>query len=270
MLRRIGRELASQPRFLMQRAGEELNVTTPAGRWSEKLASMYVRLFGVPEIGVYVRINEVLDRLPRDVGRVVDLGCGPGMLLGAVHSSHRYRELVGIEIDPAAAEIARETHRYARILVGDVCRDDFSAIGEFDYAISIDVLEHLAEDEIARFIDQAHRLLRSGGSFIVHVPAINQRRHFRRFQDWAHHDHEREGFTGPNLAQLLSDGGFNVVETHGTFGWYGALAWETNMLFAGKPIQALAYPPLMLLAQGDAMVKSARYNGVLVVAQKSK
>lgn len=269
MFRRlVGRELASRPRFLMQRADEELNAKMPGGGWSERLAGLYVRLFGVPEIGVYVRINEVLDRLPRDAGRVVDLGCGPGMLLGAIHARRRYRELIGIEIDPVGAQVASETHPYARVLVGDVCDADITELGQFDHAVSIDVLEHLSDGDVARFVSAAYRLLRSGGTFVVHVPATNQRRHFRRFRHWEHHDHEREGFTASGLGETLRTAGFTVVHQQGTFGWCGSLAWETNMLVAGKPLQALVYPPLALFAEADALLKSRRYNGVLLVGQK--
>src|SRR5947209_9671265 len=119
--RAIGQELASRADFLMHRANEELAVDMKPSPRTEKLAALYVAAFGIPEIGVYARINRVLARMPADVGRVVDLGCGPGMLLGAIHKRKRYQELVGVEIEPAAATVATQAHPYARIIRADVC-----------------------------------------------------------------------------------------------------------------------------------------------------
>lgn len=262
----IGSELANYPDYLLDRAQGELAVQPRIGALAKILAPAFVRAFGVPETGVQMRILHALSHVPANASRIVDVGCGAGMLLGALHRAHPSTELVGIEIDKASSQIAAAAHPYAKILNEDAMAAAQSQAGQFDCAITIDVLEHISDEDVARFAQSLRLLLRPGGTLIVHVPGIDQRRHFKNFEHWGHHDHEREGFSRDGLSALLSSNGFNVTNIIGTFGYLASLAWELNMMAAAKPIQAAAFPVLMGLTVLGERLPSARYNGLLCVA----
>jgi SAM-dependent methyltransferase len=70
--------------------------------------------------------------LPRGA-RVLDAGCGPGRVGAALHASgHR---VVGVDVDPALIEAAREDHPGPRWVVADLATLDLSDEAPFDAAI---------------------------------------------------------------------------------------------------------------------------------------
>jgi 2-polyprenyl-3-methyl-5-hydroxy-6-metoxy-1,4-benzoquinol methylase len=98
--------------------------------------------------------------------RVLDVGCAEGALGSALKAAGA-RHVAGIEMDPAAAEVARS--RLDLLITGDVrvVALPFER-GEFDYLIFADVLEHAPDPDLV-----LHRLLpflRSGGRVVVSVP----------------------------------------------------------------------------------------------------
>ena len=68
--------------------------------------------------------------------RLLDAGCGPGRIGGALHA--RGHTVVGVDVDPALIPAAEEDHPGPRWLVGDLSELDLTAAGEpepFDAAV---------------------------------------------------------------------------------------------------------------------------------------
>ncbi len=265
VLPRVGCELASNVPYLRGRATAELDVTIRNSRLVDRFASQYVRIFGVPEIGVQLRVVHVLRSLPI-VNSLIDLGCGAGFLFGALERVGRIAQMTGIDIDAESVRIAQAAHPRARCLVADAL--SYGEDNAYDAAISVDVLEHLAPSDVARFFSNSYRLLKRGGTLVVHVPAEGQQRHLRRFRQWEHHDHKREGLTASELKDCAQNAGFSSTHACSTIGVGASLAWELNMLCAGTPLQAVAFPPLMALAAVADSFPLKRGNGILLVAQR--
>jgi 2-polyprenyl-3-methyl-5-hydroxy-6-metoxy-1,4-benzoquinol methylase len=98
-----------------------------------------------PKTPDYYRFErgDLVARLPRPLGRVLDVGCGAGPV-GRSAREAGATEVVGIEIEPSAAEVAA-TH-YDHVHVGSV--DDILptlAEGSFDTILCYDILEHLVD-----------------------------------------------------------------------------------------------------------------------------
>ena len=101
-------------------------------------------------------------------GRVLDLGCGDGTLSRVIFSRFPEATLVGVDIDPADAEAARQLGIYANVhaAAGDAVPEPASS---FDAIFSNSVLEHIPT--IEPVLAEAARLLRVGGRFVFTVPS---------------------------------------------------------------------------------------------------
>lgn len=102
-------------------------------------------------------------------GRVLELGCGAGRMIGALGRARPGLARVGIDVsrialDHAARvcpdlEIRHQADPGGPLPAGD---------GEFDAALVLDVLEHV--DDPARVLGELRRVLKPGGMLHVHVP----------------------------------------------------------------------------------------------------
>ncbi len=79
--------------------------------------------------------------LPRRFSRVLDLGCGTGLMGAAIRDLAR--ELEGIDLSPAMVAAANAKGLYDRLVVGDLLDFLADATGSFDLMIAADVLVYM-------------------------------------------------------------------------------------------------------------------------------
>lgn len=123
-------------------------------------------------------VEEMLDRrLPTaDDGRrlrLLDLGCGPGNMLGRLA---RRGHAVGSDFSVDALAFAR-TKGLRSLLSSDSTALPFPPC-TFDAVVALDVLEHVKDDRTA--LSEVARVVRPGGVFLFVVPAFPAL--------WRHHD----------------------------------------------------------------------------------
>lgn len=179
----------------------------------QPLVERLVRLVGARHIGFLCR------GLPAGA-RVLDVGCGRGVLLAAL--ADRGLEVHGVE---QSAEAARGADPRAEIRIATNLDEAGYAAGYFDEIIVWHVLEHL--DDPRRFCREAQRLLAPGGRLIVAVPNFGSVQARWSGAAWFHLDLPRHLYHFPLLAlrSLLRDHGFTVEGEHhfslrqNPFGW---------------------------------------------------
>lgn len=112
------------------------------------------------------RLDEVLVHLPRR-GRVLEVGCGAGRFLRALHQERSELELVGADVSRHALTILSEASPdiESRLVEGDALP---AAPGEFDAVLAMDVLEHVSDPD--RTLAEIFRVLAPEGLFHLHVP----------------------------------------------------------------------------------------------------
>jgi GT2 family glycosyltransferase/2-polyprenyl-3-methyl-5-hydroxy-6-metoxy-1,4-benzoquinol methylase len=163
---------------------------------------------------------EVRALVPEAARRILDVGCGGG-LLGAALRSLRGAHVTGIELDPAAAARAKE--RLDEVRVGDAI-GSMAALPDasFDAILFADLLEHLAEPEMA--LAQARRLLAPGGVVVASLPNV---RHWSVVKQLLAGDFRYEPagildrthlrfFTRASALRLFAQHGFAVVRATGS------------------------------------------------------
>jgi SAM-dependent methyltransferase len=117
------------------------------------------------EAGRRATAGRLLDLIGEQVpsGRLLDVGCGPGLLLD--EAARRGYEVMGVELSRDAARHAREE---LGLDVRELALEDFEDAAGFDVVVLADVIEHV-EDPVAA-IARCATLLRPGGVLCVVTP----------------------------------------------------------------------------------------------------
>ena len=95
--------------------------------------------------------------------KILEIGCGPGALAGALRRMYPNARIVAIDRDSEFIAFAREKEKGIEFIEGDATALPF-ADGEFDVTISNTVSEHIAP---ALFLGEQYRVLKNGGRCIV-------------------------------------------------------------------------------------------------------
>ncbi len=248
----------------------------PPGGIANRLQRLYVRIWGIPEIGFRIRalhFSRALSKLPRNPSRVLDAGSGIGAYSMALAQMYSSAEIVGCELDASKALFCRQLAQKLRVpnlrfIEADISRE--GAIDDsFDLIICIDVLEHVRnyKGTLSNFA----RWLKPGGSLYLHTPQSDQKRFLKQFRHWEHPDHVREGFSGPGLQIDLRKAGFDEIDCVETFGTWGRLAWELNhaSLKWSLALAALLFPPIYALGRLDLITKRTDGLGLSILARRA-
>lgn len=114
---------------------------------------------------VYDSLNDgVLSLVPRSACRVLDVGCGTGLLGEALRLRGAY--VVGVTSSPAEVELAQ--HRIDEVLRCDLDQPVDLGSRRFDLVICSHVLEHLVNPD--GFLRQAAEYMDWGGTLVVALP----------------------------------------------------------------------------------------------------
>jgi SAM-dependent methyltransferase len=133
-------------------------------------------------------------------GSVLDAGCGTGGFLTWAAARGTFSRLAGVDISAEAIELAREVVPSAELRVAPLDRLPFGD-GEFDLAVSHDVLQHVPEAVLDAGLRELRRVLRPGGALLVRTNG--DRRARRERDDWRAYD-------AATLAADLRRAGFAV------------------------------------------------------------
>jgi len=119
----------------------------------------------------FVRYN-LIENIPTGAHRVLEVGCAEGATCRALKEKGCASELIGIELDPDAAGVARGRMDY--VLCGDLevleLEEPWFTEGSFDFILCGDVLEHLRDPW--KQLDRLVKLIKPGGQLIVSLPNI--------------------------------------------------------------------------------------------------
>jgi len=154
-------------------------------------------------------LNKIInDHFPLDRdSSVLDLGCGHGALVYFARMAG-CRNILGVDCSPQQVAEAKRLG-IEGVHLGDLFETlKASPHNSQDVVITYDVIEHFAKDELLPFVGEVHRVLKSGGKWIIHAP--NGESPFggrTRYGDFTH----EMAFTRGSITQLLKSSGFSNI-----------------------------------------------------------
>ncbi|MEK7177818.1 MAG: class I SAM-dependent methyltransferase [Patescibacteria group bacterium] len=263
-----GRELATKINYLKNQ-GKELGLSVNVPKRVEFLVVLYIKIFGIPEIGFQERFDFFQNCTKNLNGNFfIDAGCGNGAYSRYMAKIFPTSQIVSFDIEEKLVKLAKNLTQEKRISVsvGDLTKTNQKLKNRGDIVWSLDVLEHISNYKKA--INNLSFMVKKGGYLIIHVPLVNQKRWFNYFKSWTHDTHEREGYQKKEIIGLLKK--FKIIKEVDTFGGFGSLIWEINtLLFKRVPLLAvILFPFLRLLMIFDKYIPSKKHNCFGVLARK--
>ncbi len=179
------------------------------------------RAYHQPKMATYYAHprREVIQHVPFLAKRILDVGCGAGVLGHTLKEERGTPEVVGIELIEKAYHQARKVLDNA--LLGSIEEIELPyEDGHFDCITCADVLEHLVEP--AAVLRKLARVLAPDGVIVVSIPNVRYHEVINMLVSgaWTYMDagildstHLRF-FTRASLVQLMEDAGLEVAELH--------------------------------------------------------
>ncbi len=263
-----GKELSQKINYLKSQ-GKELNLLINYPKPLGSFVSLYIGLFGIPEIGFQERFNFFQRCIKNLDGKMfIDAGCGNGTYSRFMAKKYPQSKIMAFDFEKKLVSLAKELTNQKRInfFPHDLTKKNTQLLNKADIVWSLDVLEHIKDYKKA--VINLTLMVKKNGYLIIHVPLINQRRWFNYFKDWSHDTHEREGFQKKDIINLLKN--FKIVKEINTFGALGSLIWELNIILFKRlpPVGALLFPLLRMMLYFDRLIPSKKYNCFGILAQK--
>lgn len=188
---------------------ERIALSSPARRLRFRLARDVVRRYaGVRAI------------------RLVDAGCGDGLLALTLAGWHPDWTVLGLDVRDELLDVARERARARRVGNVSFGRADLTntlPASGVDVVLAIECLSEIADDEAA--IRNLAAALAPGGLLVVHVPERSWRAVLPGSPStWR--EQVRQGYSDAQLRSMLTAAGVDVVEVRPTYGAVAAAAQE--------------------------------------------
>jgi trans-aconitate methyltransferase len=178
--------------------------------------------------------------------RVLDAGCGDGLLSLALAKRHPSWSVLGVDLRDDLLEGARVRARSRGLQNACFARADLAESlpdSGFDLVLAIEFLSEVPDDEAA--VRTMVAALAPGGLFVVHVPERSWRPVLRGSSPtWR--EQVRQGYTAEELGSALRRAGLDGVEVSPTFRVTAAAAQEVRDRIKGSrlAVRAATFPAL--------------------------
>jgi 2-polyprenyl-3-methyl-5-hydroxy-6-metoxy-1,4-benzoquinol methylase len=210
---------------------------------------------------------------PEKTARVIDVGCGSGVLLARM--KRLGWEVEGTDVDAGAVKATQA--RGIRCTQGDLSALNFPA-DHFDAVHSSHMLEHVS-DPLA-LLRECHRILKPNGRFVCLTPNVTSWGHHYFGPSWLCLDPPRHLhlFTPVAIRKAAEQAGFSIIrlETTARTAWvYGAMSFRirktsrSSIAELNNPLSLLKGIAYQLRQRAALRWNATAGDELLLVATKS-
>lgn len=199
----------------------------PGGVWSDEIAG-YVYERGAQSTAPMLKKHaslwdrmraQAMQRVGKEVKRVVDLGCGFGASTLPYYAEDPEVDVVGVELSAPclrlAAQRAAETQARNVLFKQADAMDTGLEAGTSDIVTSTMMLHEMPPSHIKGVFKESHRLLAPGG-LSIHLDFLVRDDPFKEYVHYGHSARNNEPFMVPlnkmDIVQAHKDAGFDEVE----------------------------------------------------------
>jgi 2-polyprenyl-3-methyl-5-hydroxy-6-metoxy-1,4-benzoquinol methylase len=216
--------------------------------------------------------EQAVDRFAGDGAiRVLDAGCGDGLIALALAKRHPGWTIVGMDLSDDLLAGARERARNRGLAnVGFVATDLTKPLpeGGFDVVVALECLSEIPDDRAA--LAAMTGALRPGGIFVVQVPDRDWKPVLGGSSPvWRHE--VRHGYGAAELEEMLAGAGVGQIELSPTYRTTAALAQELRDRIKNRSLalRAAAYPAMLAAVRLERMgITGGTANAHFAVARQ--
>jgi len=215
---------------------------------------------------------------------VLDAGSGFGQYSWRMSRLHKGWKIKAVDINNEQIkdcnEFFKRTGRSERVIFE---KGDLTALSEndtYDFIISVDVMEHIREDEL--LFSNFFKALKLNGILLISTPSDKGGSDVHNEKENSFIDeHVRDGYGKEEITAKLKAAGFNRVTVKYTYGKAGSISWVLSMKYPVKMVNKsylfflilpfyylFAFPVSFFLNIIDLNFRNKTGTGLLVIAEK--
>jgi len=239
---------------------------------------VFYRAIPTAHISAYIRFLYLQKALKKVKFRnILDAGCGPGLFSFYIAKKYPEARVTGYDISPLDIETCNKKKNSDYINnVSFYCVDIRTPFHDknFDFIFSIDVFEHILGN--IKVLENVWLALKHGGQFYLAMPQepghrfLFPKRYFHNYISWSKKEHIGEQYDLATMSAILRKIGFLIEDARYTFGFWGKLAWELDLLTdCNKTIKHLLQPFLFTWGYMDTLWKNNPQSyAIRIIARK--
>ena len=201
---------------------------------------------------------EMLSRAMPNIGKVLDIGCGPGTFMGNLKKEKKDLECIGIDFSPQQIDYASRNYPDAKFYCADAYdTKTLDSIGKsFDVITIVEVIEHISNLDSIRLLRRAKELLKPSGKIIITTPNYHScwggvEYLVNTFGEVNYQDQHINRYNANALGSDLEKSGFNKITVKSFLSFspfVAALSWRASKIIShGECYSGVARPAGMLL-----------------------
>ena len=228
-------------------------------------------------------LKKISHGLPSDAS-ILDAGSGLGQYTWRMSRMNRNWKITAVDINEQQVKEGNDFFSRAglsdrlKFMTADLTT--YSDPGKFSLILSVDVMEHIKEDETVfrNFCSS----LKENGILLISTPSDKGGSDVHGDEDASFIDeHVRDGYNAGEIAEKLTRAGFRSTETKYIYGWPGSISWRLTMKYPVKMLNAsylffiilpfyylIFFPVSVILNFFDLCMYHKSGTGLLVVARK--
>ena len=215
--------------------------------------------------------------------KIFDAGMGFGQYTYFMSKHFKNSDILSVDVkDEQVRDCQNFFHKLGikntRFEVADLTKINYQ--NEFDFILSVDVMEHIVEDELV--FKKFYYALKPGGKLLVNTPSNLGGSDAHDSDDESFiEEHARNGYSKEDITSKLERAGLKVTHFSYSYGKFGTVSWRLGIkypiLIAGVWKGLILLLPIyylftlwltLILMWLDVHTKNVEGTGIIVIAEK--